>query len=66
MDDPIGGEGGRGEEGNVGVFKLAMCRTNIKFPTLPLVTSTTKTHPPTEPISVGNFIYSGKYLVYLF
>ena len=42
-----------------------MCPSYWIFLRYPLVTSTTRTHPPTEPISVGTFIYSGKYPCYL-
>ena len=44
---------------------LDMCPSYWIFLRSQLVTSTTKTHPPTEPVSVGNSIRMGTYPSYL-
>ena len=37
----------------------------MDFPTLPPSNIQDETHPPSEPISVGKFIYSAKYPAYI-
>ena len=51
---------GKGREGGVNGYNLAMCGSRIKFPTLPpLVTSRRKTHRASMGQEVGNFIRMG-------